>query len=77
MVQSHKGKNSYKNNFSPFRAVFSHGFHIMSLKMQRLLNRKSALKTIANALNQSCIGIRVKRILEIHSGLALYHSKVY
>ena len=49
----------------------------MSLKMQHLFNRKSALKTIANALNQSCIGIRVKRILEIHSGLALYHLKVY
>ena len=45
----------------------------MSLKMQRLFNRKSALKTIANALNQSLtyIGIRVKSILEIDSGFAI------
>jgi len=51
----------------------------MSLKIQRLFNQKSALKTIASALNQSLtyIGIRVKSILEINSGLALYHLKVY
>lgn len=74
-----KAKIPTKIIFPPFVLFFSHGFHIMSLKMQRLCNRKSALKTIANALNQSLtyIGIRVKSILEINSGLALYHLKVY
>lgn len=68
-----KAKIPTKIIFPLFMLFFSHRFHIMSLRMQRLFNRKSALKTIANALNQSLtyIGIRVKSILEIHSGLAI------